>query len=91
MTPGSSCWEVRAGGGSIAEWLAGAVAPTGSVLATDLDLRRMSATAVPAFKRLLQGRGSDLAYARRLPDLLRARGLRGVAGEGRIVFGFGGL
>jgi SAM-dependent methyltransferase len=169
VTRGWSCWEVGAGGGSIAEWLAGAVAPTGSVLATDLDLRRVSATAVPAlrtvrhdvvneesptgaydlvharlllvhlperdtvldslvgslrpggwaliedfdnvfldagsaatpaqatvrkvalaFKRLLQDRGADLAYARRLPDLLRAHGLRDVAGEGRIVFGFGG-
>jgi SAM-dependent methyltransferase len=166
---GWSCWEVGAGGGSIAEWLAGAVAPTGSVLATDLDLGRLSATAMPAlttmrhdvvhdeiptgaydlvharlllvhlperetvldslvrslrpggwvviedfdnmfldvgsaatpeqatvrkvalaFKRLLQGRGADLAFARRLPDLLRARGLRDVAGEGRIVFGIGG-
>jgi predicted methyltransferase len=162
---GWSCWEVGAGGGSIAEWLAGAVAPTGSVLATDLDLRRLSATAVPgltaarhdvittgtynlvharlllvhlperervldslvrslqpggwimiedfdnmfldigsaatpeqavmrkvalAFKRLLQDRGADLAYARRLPDLLRARGLRDIAGEGRMVFGSGG-
>lgn len=169
VTRGWSCWEVGAGGGSIAEWLAGAVAPTGSVLATDLDLRRLSATAVPrltvtrhdvvhdevptgaydlvharlllvhlperervvdslvrslrpggwvviedfdnlfldvgsaatpeqavvrkvalAFKRLLQGRGADLAYARRLPDLLRARGLRDIAGEGRMVFGTGG-
>ena len=166
---GWSCWEVGAGGGSIAEWLAGAVAPTGSVLATDLDLGRLSATAVPAltavrhdvvhdeiptgaydlvharlllvhlperetvldslvgslrrggwvviedfdnmfldvgsagtpeqatvrkvalaFKRLLQSRGADLAYARRLPDMLRARGLRDVAGEGRMVFGIGG-
>ena len=169
VTRGWSCWEAGAGGGSIAEWLAGAVAPTGSVLATDLDLGRLSATAMPAltamrhdvvhddiptgaydlvharlllvhlperetvldslvrslrpggwvviedfdnmfldvgsaatpeqatvrkvalaFKRLLQGRGADLAYARRLPDLLRARGLRDVAGEGRIVFGIGG-
>ncbi len=47
VTRGWSCWEVGAGGGSIAEWLAGAVAPTVSVLATDLDLRRLSATAVP--------------------------------------------
>jgi SAM-dependent methyltransferase len=164
-----ACWEIGAGGGSIAEWLVGAVAPTGSVLATDLDLRRLSATAVPgltatrhdvvhdeiptgaydlvharlllvhlperervldslvrslrpggwvviedfdnmfldvdsaatpeqavvrkvalAFRRLLQDRGADLAYARRLPDLLRARGLRDIAGEGRIVFGTGG-
>ena len=44
VTRGWSCWEVGAGGGSVAEWLAGAVAPTGSVLATDLDLRRLSAT-----------------------------------------------
>jgi SAM-dependent methyltransferase len=166
---GWSCWEVGAGGGSIAEWLAGEVAPTGSVLATDLDLRRLSATEVPgltavrhdvvqdeiptgaydlvharlllvhlperervldslvsslrlggwlvvedfdnmfldvssaatpeqavvrtvalAFKRLLQDRGADLAYARRLPDLFRARGLQDIAGEGRIVFGTGG-
>ena len=42
---GWSCWEVGAGGGSVAEWLVGAVAPTGSVLATDLDLRRLSVTA----------------------------------------------
>jgi SAM-dependent methyltransferase len=169
VAPGWSCWEVGAGGGSIAEWLAGTVAPTGSVLATDLDLRRLSGTAVPgltatrhdvvrdeistgaydlvharlllvhlperervldslvgslrpggwiviedfdnmfldvgsaatpeqavirnvalAFKRLLQDRGADLAYARRLPDLLRARGLRDVAGEGRVVFDSGG-
>ena len=43
-----------------------------------------------AFERLLQDRGADLAYARRLPDLLCARGLREVAGEGRMVFGAGG-
>ena len=168
VSPGWLCWEVGAGGGSIAEWLAGAVAPTGSVLATDLDLRRLS-TAVPgltamrhdvvrdeipsaaydlvharlllvhlperervldslvrslrpggwvviedfdnmfldvgaaatpeqaivrkvalAFKRLLQERGADLAYARRLPGMLRSRGLEDIAGEGRIVFGAGG-
>jgi len=34
-----------------------------------------------AFKRLLQDRGADLAYARRLPDLSRAHGLRDIAGE----------
>ena len=43
-----------------------------------------------AFKRLLRDRGADLAYARRLPDLLRAHGLRDIAGEGRMVFGTGG-
>jgi SAM-dependent methyltransferase len=38
---GWKCWEVGAGGGSIARWLAERVAPTGTVLATDLDLTRV--------------------------------------------------
>jgi 2-polyprenyl-3-methyl-5-hydroxy-6-metoxy-1,4-benzoquinol methylase len=39
--PGWACWEIGAGGGSIARWLAGQVAPGGSVLATDLELKWM--------------------------------------------------
>ncbi|MGI9023817.1 MAG: class I SAM-dependent methyltransferase [Acidimicrobiales bacterium] len=35
--PGWHCWEVGAGGGSVAGWLADRVGPTGSVLATDID------------------------------------------------------
>ncbi|NUS07871.1 MAG: methyltransferase domain-containing protein [Nonomuraea sp.] len=35
--PGWRCLEVGAGGGSVAEWLAGRVGPTGSVLATDIE------------------------------------------------------
>ncbi len=38
---GWSCWEVGAGGGSVALWLAARVAPGGSVLATDLEPRWM--------------------------------------------------
>ena len=38
---GWRCWEIGAGGGSIARWLAERVAPTGTVLATDLDLTRI--------------------------------------------------
>ncbi|MFI9722174.1 class I SAM-dependent methyltransferase [Streptomyces sp. NPDC052396] len=34
--PGGRCLEVGAGAGSVARWLAGRVAPTGSVLATDI-------------------------------------------------------
>jgi hypothetical protein len=34
---GSRCWEVGAGGRSIPEALTAAVAPTGHVLATDID------------------------------------------------------
>jgi len=41
VNEGWSCWEVGAGGGSIARWLAERVGSTGSVLATDLDLRWM--------------------------------------------------
>ena len=43
LGPGWNCWEVGAGGGSIARWLADRVAPTGSVLATDIDTTGMSA------------------------------------------------
>jgi ubiquinone/menaquinone biosynthesis C-methylase UbiE len=37
--PGANALEVGAGGGSMVEWLAGQVGPTGHVLATDLDTR----------------------------------------------------
>ena len=36
LTRGWRCLEVGAGGGSVARWLAGRVAPTGRVLATDI-------------------------------------------------------
>jgi SAM-dependent methyltransferase len=36
---GWACWEIGAGPGSIAQWLASRVGPTGSVLATDIDIR----------------------------------------------------
>ncbi|MBP2479135.1 SAM-dependent methyltransferase [Crossiella equi] len=36
---GWRCWEVGAGGGSVARWLAERVGPSGHVLATDLDTR----------------------------------------------------
>ncbi len=39
VAEGWHCWEVGAGGGSIAEWLARRVGPSGQVLATDLDTR----------------------------------------------------
>jgi SAM-dependent methyltransferase len=37
VRPGWHCWEVAAGGGSIARWLGERVGPGGSVLATDLN------------------------------------------------------
>lgn len=42
VAPGWHCAEIGAGGGSIACWLADAVGPTGSVLATDLDTGPLS-------------------------------------------------
>jgi len=39
---GWSCWEVGAGIGSVAAWMADRVGPTGRVLATDLDPRYAS-------------------------------------------------
>ena len=39
VTGGWACWEIGAGGGSIARWLADRVGPTGRVLATDIDPR----------------------------------------------------
>src|SRR5437588_2127105 len=40
---GWRCWEVGAGNGSVARWLAGVVGADGEVLATDLDDRRFDA------------------------------------------------
>jgi SAM-dependent methyltransferase len=37
--PGWRCLEIGAGGGSVARWLAGRVGATGSVLATDINVR----------------------------------------------------
>ena len=39
LAVGWRCWEVGAGSGTVASWLAEQVAPSGSVLATDLDMR----------------------------------------------------
>jgi SAM-dependent methyltransferase len=39
VAAGWRCWEVGAGGSSVPRWLAGRVGPTGSVLATDIDIR----------------------------------------------------
>lgn len=44
---GLRCLEVGAGGGSIARWLAGAVGPTGHVVATDVDTRALELPAQP--------------------------------------------
>ncbi len=42
LLPGTTCWEVGAGGGSIARVLADAVGRTGLVVATDLDPQHLA-------------------------------------------------
>jgi SAM-dependent methyltransferase len=44
---GWQCLEIGGGGGSIAHWMAERVAPSGSVLCTDLDPRHMAASQLP--------------------------------------------
>ncbi|MER7456658.1 class I SAM-dependent methyltransferase [Micromonospora sp. NPDC126480] len=41
LVPGGVCWEVGAGGGSVARSMARAVGPAGQVLATDIDTARL--------------------------------------------------
>jgi SAM-dependent methyltransferase len=50
VAPGWQCLEVAAGGGSIAQWLAGQVGTSGRVLATDLDTRFLESLADPALE-----------------------------------------
>ncbi len=47
IRPGWRCWEVGAGGPSVARWLAGRVGGEGRVLATDIDVSWASAAAGP--------------------------------------------
>ncbi len=78
--PGWHCLEVGAGGGSVAHWLAAAVAPGGTVLATDINPRHVHAAPGLTVMRhdvvrdpLPEGR-FDLIHARlvllHLPDRL---------------------
>jgi SAM-dependent methyltransferase len=69
---GWRCWEVGAGRGSIANWLAGEVGPEGHVLATDLDDRwfradrptNLAFTAHDLTRDSLPGEEFDLVHAR---------------------------
>ncbi len=57
VAPGWQCLEVAAGGGSIAQWLASQVGPSGRVLATDLDTRFLESLA----EGVLEVRRHDVA------------------------------
>ncbi|MDH6114915.1 SAM-dependent methyltransferase [Kitasatospora sp. MAP12-15] len=71
LRPGARCWEVGAGGGSIARLLADRVGPHGQVIATDLDLARFHGEAPnlelrrhDARHEAPPGEGFDLIHAR---------------------------
>ncbi|UYM07464.1 class I SAM-dependent methyltransferase [Solicola gregarius] len=55
LRSGNRCLEIGAGNGSIAAWLASRVGGSGSVLATDIDTRRLPA---------LSTAGADIAWGR---------------------------
>ncbi|MFE9358883.1 methyltransferase [Streptomyces olivaceoviridis] len=82
--PGWRCWEVGAGGPSVASWLAEKVGPAGHVVATDIDTSRLTAAARPPVEIRVHdvgaeeppGEGFDLVHARlvlvHVPDRERA-------------------
>lgn len=50
VAPGWTCLEAGAGAGSIARWLAGRVAPSGRVVAADIDTRFVDGSGVPGLE-----------------------------------------
>jgi len=74
LRPGWRCLEVGCGNGSIAQWLAERVAPSGHVVASDLDIRFIGAVERRCFEvrqlDILRGAIEEAAY-----DLVVARAL----------------
>ena len=68
---GWSCWEIAAGGGSIARWLAEQVVPGGCVLATDLEIKWMPAE--PAAVRVARHDVASDPVPENAHDLIHAR------------------
>ncbi len=72
VTDGWVCWEIGAGGGSIARWLAERVGPTGGVLATDIDPRFTPASQQDQLQIVRHDVTTDAIPAARY-DLIHAR------------------
>jgi SAM-dependent methyltransferase len=80
VTAGWRCWEAGAGAATVAQWLAARVGATGHVLATDIDISRLTAGHQAVFEirqhdlvtEPAPGSGFDLVHARlvleHLPD-----------------------
>jgi ubiquinone/menaquinone biosynthesis C-methylase UbiE len=72
VTEGWACWELGAGGGSIANWLASQVGTAGSVLATDIDPRFMPASDLAQLEVVRHDVTADAIPQERY-DLIHAR------------------
>jgi SAM-dependent methyltransferase len=72
VADGWTCWEIGAGGGSIATWLAERAGPTGSVLATDIDPRFIPASQLDQLEVARHDVTTDAIPAARY-DLIHAR------------------
>jgi SAM-dependent methyltransferase len=70
--PGWRCWEAGAGGGSVARWMAGQAGPSGYVLATDIDPRRLAEAGLPGVEVRQHDTGRDPAPDGEF-DLVHAR------------------
>lgn len=72
VSEGWVCWELGAGSGSIARWLAEQVGPTGSVLATDIDPRFIPASQLDQLQVARHDVTTDVIPAGRY-DLIHSR------------------
>jgi ubiquinone/menaquinone biosynthesis C-methylase UbiE len=72
ITPGWRCWEVGAGGSSVARWLGERAGPSGRVLATDIDTTWAEAARAPNVEVRVHDVGRDEPPARGF-DLVHAR------------------
>ncbi|MEU7480470.1 methyltransferase [Lentzea sp. NPDC042327] len=81
ITDGWRCLEIGGGGGSVANWLADVVAPSGHVTVTDLDVSRLrerdNVTVLEhdVVSNILPGNAFDLVHARGVLFHLPARDL----------------
>lgn len=81
VADGWRCLEVGGGGGSVANWLADVVAPSGHVTVTDIDVRRLeerdNVTVLEhdVVSNILPGNAFDLVHARLVLFYLPAREL----------------
>lgn len=60
LAAGWRCWEIGAGRGSMARWLAERVGPAGAVLATDIDISRLDRSDDPVLRVVRHDVENDL-------------------------------